>query len=85
MKAVTLSTQNQIALPRSFLQILGIESGDKLLVDLGDKEIKVTPVGESVVDSLVGSIKVAKNKRGVPFAKALSATKKKVAKKLAAA
>lgn len=93
MQTVTLSTKNQIALPKSFLQLLGVKSGDMLLVDFEDKEInkvcypviKIKPIGKSVVSSLAGSIKVAKSKQGVPFTKVLSITKKKIAKKLAIA
>lgn len=84
MQTVTLSTKNQIAIPKFALQILGIQSGDKLLVQLEDKEIKIKPVGKSMIDAIAQSIKVAKDKKGVPFAKALLFTKKTVAKKLAA-
>lgn len=66
------------------LDALGIKSGEKLIVEQETKAIKVTPVGKSVVDQLVGSIKIPKSKRGIPYEKALEETKKIVLRKLAA-
>jgi len=83
MITTTLSIKNQITLPKFILNLLDIESGDKLLVHAEENSISLQPVGKSVVDSLAGSIKVSKDKRGIPFEKALSVTKKRVAQKLA--
>ncbi|MCG2686238.1 AbrB/MazE/SpoVT family DNA-binding domain-containing protein [Candidatus Parcubacteria bacterium] len=83
MITTTLSTKNQVTLPKFILEVLGIKSGDKLLVQIESDEIVVKPMGRSMVDSLVKSIKITKSKRGVPFEEALLLTKKIVAKKLA--
>jgi len=83
MITTTLSIKNQITLPKFILDLLNIESGDKLLVHAEENSISLEPVGKSVVDSLAGSIKIPRDKKGVPFEKALSVTKKKVAQKLA--
>lgn len=83
MITATLSSKNQITFPKFILDLLVIESGDQLLIQPEADRIVVKPVGKSLVDSLVGSIKVAESKKGISFDKALLATKKIAAKKLA--
>jgi len=83
MVTTTLSTKNQITLPKFILEVLGIKSGDKLLVQIESDEVVIKPLGGSMVDFLVKSIKITKSKRGIPFEKALLLTKKIAAKKLA--
>lgn len=84
MITATLSAKNQITIPKFILQLLRVESGDKFLVEAEKKAIKLEPIGESVVDSLIGSVKIPESKKGIPFGKALAKTKKMVAKELAA-
>lgn len=83
MIIATLSSKNQITIPKVMLQLLGVESGDKFLVETESEAIKLKPAGKSIVDSLIGSIKIPKSKRGIPFEKVLEETKKIVAKELA--
>lgn len=84
MITTTLSSKNQITFPRFILDMLEIESGDKLLVETENNQIVVKPVGKSIIDLLVKSIKVSKDKKGISFKKVRLTTQKIVAKKLAA-
>jgi bifunctional DNA-binding transcriptional regulator/antitoxin component of YhaV-PrlF toxin-antitoxin module len=83
MITTTLSSKNQITLPKFVLQILGVEKGEKFFVETEDGVIKLKAAGKSVVDSLIGSIKIPKSKRGIPFDKVLEETKRMAAKELA--
>lgn len=83
MITTTLSSKNQITFPKLILDMLGIESGEKLLVQVESNQIVVKPVGKSVVDLLAKSIKVSKGKKGISFQKIRLTTQKIVAKKLA--
>lgn len=83
MITAKLSSKNQVTIPSFMLRRLRVESGDRFLVETEDKIIKLKPVGKSIVDSLIGSIKISKNKKGIPFKKVLEETKKMVAKELA--
>lgn len=83
MITTTLSTKNQITFPKFILEALKIRSGDQLLVEEEKDKIVVRPVREDIIDSLAKSIKIPKSKKGIPFERALSFTKKIVAKKLA--
>jgi len=83
MIITTLSTKNQITLPKLILEALGIKNGDKLLVQAQNEEIKIKPMGRSIVDSLAKSIKISPEKKNIPFKKVLLSTQKAVAKKLA--
>lgn len=84
MITATLSTKNQITFPKYILEVLGIRSGDKLLVKTENDQIIVKSIGKSVVDSIVKSVKISKEKQDIPFNKVLSSTKKIVANKLSA-
>jgi len=79
MITTTLSSKNQITIPKYILEMLDIKSGDKLLVNPKTEEITITPLKESIVEQLAGSIKVPKNKRGIPFKKIREETQKMVA------
>ena len=82
MVTATISSKNQIVLPKHMLVSLGIGAGDRLIVSSDDKEIRIKPVRGSVIDLVAGSIKVAENKKGLPFEKVLEETKKRATKKL---
>lgn len=82
MIITTLSTKNQITLPKFILEVLGIKSGDRLLVQAQNEEIKIRLVGKSIVDSLAKSIKINPEKKNIPFKEVLLSTQKAVAKKL---
>lgn len=83
MVTATVSSKNQIVLPKDILTILGVECGDKLIVYTDESEIRMKPVRGSIVDLVAGSIKIAESKRGVPFEKVMKVVRKKIAKKLA--
>ncbi len=82
MITTTISSQNQITLPKFITNLLGINPGDKVLVRTEKDEVVLRPMGKSVVEDLGGSLVVAESKRGVPFDEVLAETKKKTAKKL---
>ncbi len=76
MLITTISSQNQITLPKAILTCLGLNSGDKLLVRTEENQIILESLGKSVVDQVAGSLKVAAHKRGVSYRKALKTTKR---------
>lgn len=82
MVKVKISSKNQITLPKQLLQLLRVDSGDFLFLEAEEEKVIVQPARQSVVESLVGSIKVKPNLRGVPFSQVLKETKKIVARKL---
>lgn len=82
MITTTISSKNQITIPRYILSLLAIKNQDKLLIELEEKTIKISPMGNSIIDDLGGSIEVSNDKKGIPFNKVLDATKKIMAKKL---
>jgi AbrB family looped-hinge helix DNA binding protein len=83
MITTTISSKNQITLPSYLLKLLQLKNGDKLTVRLENKELRIKPVGQSLVDSLAGSLTVVANKKGINFDQVLLKTKKLVASKLA--
>ncbi|MBL7078174.1 AbrB/MazE/SpoVT family DNA-binding domain-containing protein [Candidatus Shapirobacteria bacterium] len=83
MLTTTLSSKNQVTLPKFFLQMLGLSGGDRLLIEIEENQINLKPAKKSIIDLLAKSIKVAKSKKGVSFEKALAHTKKTVARQLA--
>ncbi len=82
MITTTISIKNQITLPKFMLELLGLQSGEKLLVEAKEGEIQLKPAGKSIIDSLTSSVKVCEAKKGIPYARVLSSTKKIVAAKL---
>ncbi|MCJ7740987.1 AbrB/MazE/SpoVT family DNA-binding domain-containing protein [Candidatus Microgenomates bacterium] len=82
MITTTISIKNQITLPKFMLELLGLQSGEKLLVEAKEGEIQLKPAGKSIVDSLANSIEISEAKKGIPYTKVLSSTKKIVAAKL---
>ncbi len=82
MYTTTLSTKNQITLPKFMLQMLDITSGTKFLVSEKDEIITIRPIKTSLVDELVGSMSVPKSKRGVSFEKIQAIAEYEAAKKI---
>lgn len=80
----TLSSKNQITIPKAILNHFDIKSGEKILVETDEDVIKLRPIGKSIVDQLAGSVKIPKSKKGIPYEKILEETKRIVARKLAA-
>ncbi len=83
MITTTISSQNQITLPKFITNLLGIQPGDKVLVKTDKDEVILKPMGKSIIDELGGSLVITKDKRSVPFDEVLSETKKKVSQKIA--
>lgn len=83
ISTITLSSKNQITIPKAILNIFGIKSGEKLLVQAEADAIKIKPMGTSIIEQLVGSVKIDDSKKGIPFEKVLEFTKRKVARELA--
>lgn len=78
----TVSSKNQITLPKALLEQVNLKSGDKLLIDPKGKGIFLRPVGASLVENVFASVKVTAKKRNIPFRQVMAETKKLVAKKL---
>ena len=83
MITATISSKNQITIPKLLLESLNIKSGDRVLVGEKNKKIFLEPVRGNLVDRLAGSVVVAPEKRGVPFRRVIAETRKMVAKRLA--
>lgn len=85
MKLVTLSSKNQITIPKDALQRLSLLPQKKLLIEYKDKELILKPLTASIVEQTAGSLKsyVPKNKRGKSFKIIMEETKRKAAKYLA--
>lgn len=85
MKTVTVSSKRQIAIPKDFLEELGVDFGGKLRIEKDKNTLRLTPVKKSITDELAGSLAhlIPKNKRGVPFAKIMEETEKLAVKQLA--
>lgn len=85
MRIVTLSSKNQITIPKALLEQLQVYPRSKLLITAEKDTIVVKPLKKSIVDELVGSLTkyVHPSKLGVSFDVIMEETKKIVAKKLA--
>lgn len=83
MHTATLSSKNQITLPKFLLEMVNAESGDKFLVSKDDEVITLRPIKTSIVEELSGSMKIPKSKRGIPFDKVREIVAKKVAHDIA--
>ena len=85
MHTVKVSSKRQIAIPKSFLDELGVDFGGRLRIEKDRGSIKLSPIKGSITRSLAGSLDhlVPEDKKGVPFSKIMEETKRKVAKKLA--
>lgn len=85
MKIVTLSSKNQITIPKDMLGYLGIQKQSKLMIDYRENEMVIKPLRSSIVSQTAGSLTkyVAKNKLGKSWNEIMKQTKNIVAKKLA--
>ncbi len=86
MKLVTLSSKNQITLPKSLLQQLGVKSKSKLLIEAKEDSLVVKPVRQSIVDATAGSLNkyISPDKLGKSLEEIMEETRKLVVKDLAA-
>lgn len=78
MNIVTLSSNNQIAIPSYLLRDLNFGSGDKLIIRKIGDYIGLEPIKGSVVKSLSGSLKkyIPKNKLNTPWKKVIMEARK---------
>ena len=85
MHTVKISSKRQIAIPKSMMELLGVEVYDQVRIEADEASIKVTPVRKSVVEETAGSLYhlIPKSKRGIPFSKIREETQRIVASELA--
>ena len=77
MNIVTLSTNNQIAIPSYLLHDLDFGPGNKLIIQKMGNKISLEPMKKSVVDSVSGSLLhlIPSNKRGTSWEKIIAIAK----------
>ena len=82
MQIITISSKNQITLPSKKLKSLGF--GKKAILETEHGAIKITPVKESIVGELAGSLKkyTKKSKLGRKWTEIIDETKKSTALRL---
>lgn len=80
----TISSKNQITLPKDILLCIGIGPKDKLLIRKEEKTIILTPVKTSVVDEIAGVLtkNVSRKKLNQSLIEIRKQTKIKTAYKL---
>lgn len=85
MKIVTLSSKNQITIPKEVVQRLELLTTRKLLIEYNDKEVILKPLTSSIVEQTAGSLTkyIPKNKLGKSFKTIMEITKRKAAKEIA--
>jgi len=84
MKITTISSKNQITIPKEMLLLLGLKHKDKLLIDRKGEELVLKPIKSSLVKQTAGSLDqfVSYPKLKKSFKEIMRITKKKTAKKL---
>lgn len=65
---VTITAQRQITLPVNLFRSNFFRPGEKVLVSMENKELKITPA-LSLIRSLAGSVKIPKKYRNMPLDK----------------
>ena len=85
MRIVTLSSKNQITIPKEAVQRLDLLATRKLLIEYNDDRVILKPLTSSIVEQTAGSLKqyVPKSKIGKSFKTIMEITKRKAAKELA--
>ncbi|MDO8609495.1 MAG: AbrB/MazE/SpoVT family DNA-binding domain-containing protein [bacterium] len=85
MKISTLSSKNQITLPKETLFYLGIKPKDKIIIEIRNKEIVLSSMKTSVVAETAGTLNqyVATKKLNKSLHSIMKSTKKKTAYHLA--
>jgi len=85
MKIVTLSSKNQITLPKELLFYLGLGARGRLIVENGDQKLILKPLKTTIVDQTANSLTryINSSKLKKSFKKILKETKKKTAYRLA--
>ena len=57
MATITLSSKHQVTLPIEMVRQLGLQTGDKLIVELIDGHLVLLPQPESWTDYIMGSVR----------------------------
>jgi len=85
MKIVTLSSKNQITLPKELLFYLGLEARGRLIIENGDQKLILKPLKTTIVDQTADSLTryINSSRLKKSFKKILKETKKKTAYRLA--
>ncbi|GIW64419.1 MAG: hypothetical protein KatS3mg092_0352 [Patescibacteria group bacterium] len=80
----TISSKNQITLPKDILLSIGIGPKDKLLIRKEEEKIILSPLKNSVVDEIAGVLtkNVSRKKLNQPLTEIRKQTKIKTAYKL---
>ena len=81
MYTATLSSKNQITIPKFLLDLINVKSGIQFLISEEDQTLTMKPIKTSLVDELAGSMSVPKRLRGIPFEKAQAIAEYEAAKK----
>ncbi|MEK7526670.1 MAG: AbrB/MazE/SpoVT family DNA-binding domain-containing protein [Patescibacteria group bacterium] len=56
MKVVTISSKRQITLPKSFMEVLGLEPNDQAIIRHENRKIIFEPMEKSIVEQTAGSL-----------------------------
>lgn len=85
MKLVTLSSKNQITIPKETVDQLQLLVTRKLILEYKNETIVLKPLKRSIVEQTAGSLSryVSKKKLGKSFKSIMEETKRKAAKELA--
>lgn len=85
MRVVTISSKQQITIPKEFLLVLGLKHQGKFILEAQEEVLVMRPLKTSIVEQTAGSLtnSVSPSKLGASFSTILKATKKKTAAKLA--
>lgn len=76
MQTVTITSKNQITIPKYIVNELNAEMGDKLIVSLKDDLIILKPT-KSVINDLYGSVSTPKHLKGNDIDKIIKESKLK--------
>lgn len=84
MALATLSSQNQITLPKRILDEVQLCPRDKVFVHKRGSRIILEPINQSIAENTFGALSdyVTADKKGQPLAEIMQETKKKAAQKL---
>lgn len=85
MKIITLSSKNQITIPKEAVEQLQLLNTRKLILEYKNKEIVLKPLKISIVEQTAGSLTkyIPKNKLGKSFKTIMEVAKIKAARELA--
>lgn len=85
MRVVTISSKQQITIPKELLLMLGLKPREKFILEAQEETLVMRPLKTSIVEQTAGSLtnNVSSSKLGASFSAILKEAKKKTAAKLA--